>query len=73
MWIPLSAFDYGAAGDGMQGEIPLAALLYLLLRYLSLRFGITKEWCICVGEKVQLVAIPQPASVMELQIASKPM
>ena len=51
----------------------LAALLYLLLRYLRLRFGITKEWCICVGEKVQLVAIPQPASVMALQIASKPM
>src|SRR5260370_38639789 len=44
-----------------------------MLRYLRLRFGITKEWCICVGEKVQLVAIPQPASVMALQVASTPM
>ena len=51
----------------------LAALLYLLLRYLRLRFGITKEWCICVGEKVRLVAIPQPVSVMALQMASTPM
>jgi PiT family inorganic phosphate transporter len=51
----------------------LAAFLYLVLRYLRLRFGITKEWCICVGEKVRLVAIPQPVSVMALQMASTPM
>ena len=39
----------------------------------AVTFGITKEWCICVGEKVHLVAIPQPVSVMALQMASTPM
>lgn len=45
----------------------LAASLYLSLRLIRIRLGITKEWCICVGQVEQLVAIPQPASVMSLQ------
>ena len=50
----------------------LAAPLYLWLRFLRLRFGITKEWCICVGEKREVVPIPQPASVMTAQAAAPP-
>ena len=42
----------------------LAAPLYLFLRFFRLRFGITKEWCICVGEKREVIPIPQPASVI---------
>jgi PiT family inorganic phosphate transporter len=41
-----------------------AAALYVLLRWLRLRIGITKEWCICVGEAEQLVPIPQPGSAI---------
>lgn len=51
---------------------PLAALvlggsLYILLRTLRLRAGVTKEWCLCVGETERVVAIPQPASVLALE------
>lgn len=52
--------------------VVLAALLYLVLRLLRLRFGITKEWCICVGEQRRVIAIPQPASVLALQSAAPP-
>jgi PiT family inorganic phosphate transporter len=45
----------------------LAAGFYLVLRFLRLTLGITKEWCICVGETQQVVPIAQPASVMALQ------
>src|SRR5713226_1413376 len=45
----------------------LAAGFYLVLRFLRLTLGITKEWCICVGETQQVIPIPQPASVMALQ------
>ena len=38
-----------------------------MLRFLRLTLGITKEWCVCVGETQQAVPIPQPASVMALQ------
>ena len=50
----------------------LAAALYVFFRLLRLHFGITKEWCICVGEKRQIIPIPQPASVMALQAAAPP-
>jgi PiT family inorganic phosphate transporter len=47
--------------------IAVAALLYVVLRFLRLQLGVTKEWCVCVGETQQVVPIPQPASVMTLQ------
>jgi PiT family inorganic phosphate transporter len=49
--------------------VAMAGPLYLLLRLLRLRLGISKEWCICLGETQQFVPIPQPASVMTLQMA----
>ena len=47
--------------------LALAAALYLVLRFMRLQLGITKEWCICVGETAQVVPIPQPASIITLQ------
>jgi inorganic phosphate transporter, PiT family len=45
----------------------LAASLYLSFRFARISLGITKEWCICVGQVEHLVAIPQPVSAMSLQ------
>jgi inorganic phosphate transporter, PiT family len=42
----------------------LGALLYLLFRSLRLKFGVRKEWCLCVGSEERVVALPQPASVL---------
>lgn len=51
----------------------LAAVLYLGLRFLRIRMGICKEWCVCIGEVEQLVPILQPVSVMGFQTAAPPM
>lgn len=50
----------------------LASAFYMLFRFLRIRLGISKEWCVCVGEMEQLVPIPQPASIMALQAATVP-
>jgi inorganic phosphate transporter, PiT family len=50
----------------------IAALLYVLLLSMRLRLGITKEWCICVGEARQLIPIPQPTSALALQPVGPP-
>ncbi len=47
--------------------IALGALLYLLFRWSRLRLGITKEWCICVGQEQRFLPIPQPSSVLAVQ------
>ncbi len=47
-----------------------AALLYMAMRRLRLEFGITKEWCICAGQRRQIVPVPQPTSVLALQLAA---
>ncbi len=49
--------------------LTLGALLYLGLRLARLRLGITKEWCICIGQEERLVAIPQPTALIALQPA----
>lgn len=43
--------------------VVLAPALFTALRFLRLRFGVAKEWCVCIGEKRQIVAIPQPVSM----------
>ena len=43
-----------------------AALLYMAMRRLRLEFGITKEWCICAGQRRQFVPVPQPPWVLAL-------
>ncbi|MDQ3814978.1 MAG: anion permease [Armatimonadota bacterium] len=50
--------------------VALGALLYLALRWVRLRLGITKEWCLCVGEEQRVVPMPQPSSVLALQAAA---
>jgi PiT family inorganic phosphate transporter len=47
--------------------VGLGGALYAALRFLRLRLGITKEWCLCVGTERRLVPLPQPASVMSVQ------
>jgi PiT family inorganic phosphate transporter len=46
--------------------VVLAAAIYVLFHFVRLRLGITKEWCVCVGEQQQVVPMPEPASVMAL-------
>jgi PiT family inorganic phosphate transporter len=50
----------------------LAAPMYLGLRYVRLRLGITKEWCVCVGQRQEVIAIPQPSSIMALHAPEPP-
>lgn len=50
--------------------VALGAAVYLTLRAVRLRAGITKESCFCVGEEVRVVPLPQPASVLMLQQAA---
>jgi len=44
----------------------LAVSLYALFRFVRLRLGIRKEWCVCIGKSRQLVPVPQPATVIAL-------
>lgn len=44
--------------------LTLAALFYPVFRLIRIRLNITKENCLCVGEKIRVVPIPQPASVL---------
>ncbi len=72
--------NFGALGNGFLFPLLLspiltvavAAVLYSVLRWLRLRLGVTKEWCVCVGETQQLIPIPQPASAMALQVVTVP-
>lgn len=47
--------------------IGLGALLYFLLHAGRLAFGLTKEWCICIGCEERIVAQPQPNSMLALR------
>jgi PiT family inorganic phosphate transporter len=48
----------------------LGAVIYVLARGVRVKCGVTKEWCVCIGETEQIVPIPQPASVLSVgQIA----
>ncbi|MEQ1903600.1 MAG: inorganic phosphate transporter [Pirellulaceae bacterium] len=50
--------------------VTLGASFYLAIRWSRLRLGITKEWCICVGNDQQVVPVPQPTSVLAFQAAA---
>lgn len=49
--------------------IGVGGLLYLALRFARLQAGVSKEWCICAGETIRVIPIPQPSSPMALQAA----
>src|SRR5439155_1202795 len=48
----------------------LAVSLYALFRFVRLRLGIRKEWCVCIGKSRQLVPVPQPATVILVTTAN---
>ncbi len=50
--------------------VALGASLYLLFRWSRLQLGISKEWCICIGEAQQVIPMPQPSSGLSLQAAA---
>jgi PiT family inorganic phosphate transporter len=50
--------------------IALGAMLYLLLRLLRIRCGLTKEWCFCLGSEQRLLAMPQPGAAWARQTLS---
>lgn len=39
--------------------VVLGSMFYIVFRYVRIRMGVTKEMCVCVGEKVQVVPIRQ--------------
>ena len=44
--------------------VALGTVVYILARALRVKCGVTKEWCVCVGETQRIIPIPQPASVL---------
>lgn len=42
--------------------VVLAAIAYVMGRGIRVKSGVTKDWCICVGEMTQLVPVTQPAA-----------
>ncbi len=49
--------------------VALGGMLYLAFRWLRLRLGITKEWCLCLREERRVVPLAQPSSVLALETA----
>lgn len=47
--------------------IILGILMYSLFRYIRVRLGIQKDWCICLGETQTVIPIPQPDATNILQ------
>lgn len=52
--------------------IVLGLIVYAILRYLRLTFGIEKSWCVCVGNTQKLVPIAQSNSTNILQAVITP-
>jgi inorganic phosphate transporter, PiT family len=52
--------------------IALCLSLYGTFRCLRIRFGIQKEWCVCVGSSSQVVPILQPDGASILQCVTTP-
>jgi PiT family inorganic phosphate transporter len=40
--------------------VALGALVYMLARGIRIKSGITKDWCVCIGETKELVPVTQP-------------
>jgi PiT family inorganic phosphate transporter len=53
-------------------SIAVAAPLYVVFRALRIRSGITKEWCICAGERELAVPISQPESALSFARITAP-
>ena len=50
--------------------IALAAVIYLILRFVRITTGVEKEWCACVGNEERVLAMPQPSSAIVRQVVA---
>lgn len=49
--------------------VAVGAAVYVALRFMRLRLGISKESCVCIGEEVRVSPLPQPGSVLAVERA----
>ena len=52
--------------------VALGVMSYVVARGIRVKLGVQKEWCVCVGEVVQLVPIPQPRGLLALAPVTLP-
>lgn len=45
----------------------LAGTLYVIFKTIRKKLGITKEWCVCMGENERIVPIPEPRGLMAMR------
>jgi len=50
--------------------VALAAIAYTVFSTLRLKLGITKEWCVCLGEKERVIPIYEPSSALSMRSVS---
>lgn len=44
----------------------LGGVLYTIFRWVRLRLGVTKEWCVCVGKTERFIPIAEPGPLLAL-------
>ncbi|MFQ5962753.1 MAG: anion permease [Candidatus Scalinduaceae bacterium] len=42
----------------------IGGILYILFRSIRIRSGITKEWCLCIGEQKEIIPSTQPVAIL---------
>lgn len=47
--------------------LTLAAIAYVVFRSIRMRLGITKEWCVCLGERERVIPIYEPGSALAMR------
>lgn len=52
--------------------VGLGVVSYVFARGLRVKLNVQKEWCVCAGEVVQLVPIPQPRGLLALAPVALP-
>ena len=50
--------------------VTLAAIAYTVFRAIRVRLGITKEWCVCLGEKERVIPIYETSSALAMRSVS---
>ena len=50
----------------------VASLLYAIFHGARIALGLKKEWCVCIGQDEQVIAMPQPNSLLALRAVSVP-
>lgn len=46
--------------------------MYGIARYLRVRLGVRKEWCVCAGQTQEVIPVSQPEGTSVLQVVMKP-